>query len=66
MDKILTGIGILFLMIGVVMGIFSGFGLEHSNATPTALIPNFLIDALVAVAFIVIGVFMVILGIKKF
>ncbi len=67
MNSIITGIGILLFIVGLVMGIFSGAGLAHNvTSEPTALLPNYLGDAVIAIALMVIGVLMVILGIKKF
>jgi len=67
MDRIITSIGILLFIVGLVLGIFSGIGLVHSPMpAPTASPPDYLIEAVIAIAFMVIGVLMVILGIKKF
>jgi len=67
MNSIITGIGMLFFIVGLVMGVFSGVGLAHNvTAEPTAITPYYLGDAAIAIAFMVIGVLMVILGIKKF
>jgi hypothetical protein len=68
MDSILTGIGILLFIVGLVLGIVSGIGLVHSLTASNVIAPtpNYLIDAVIAIAFMAIGVLMVILGIKKF
>jgi len=67
MDSILTGIGILLLVVGLVLGIFSVIVLVHSvTPLPAANTINWLVEAVIAIAFMVIGVLMVILGIKKF
>ena len=64
MNSILTGIGILLFIVGLVMGYASGMGLVHNvSIRPT---PNWLMEAVIAIVFMVIGVLMVILGIKKF
>ena len=67
MNSILTGIGILLFIVGLVLGVFSGIGLVHNVTTePTAITPYYLGDAVIAIALMVIGVLMVTLGFKKF
>ncbi len=64
MDKILTGIGILLFIVGLVMGYASGMGLVHNvSIRPT---PNWLIEAVIAIGLMVVSGLMVIFGIKKF
>ena len=65
MNGILVGIGILLLIAGLVTGYASGMGLAHNYASirPT---PDWLIEAVIAIALMGVGAFMVILGIKKF
>jgi divalent metal cation (Fe/Co/Zn/Cd) transporter len=64
MDRILTGIGVLLFIVGLVTGYASGMGLLHNVSV--SVTPNWLIEAVIAIAFMVVGVLMVILGIKKF
>ena len=64
MDRILAGVGILLFIAGLVMGIASEMGLVHNvSISPST---NWLIEVVIAIAFMVIGVLMAILGIKKF
>ena len=63
MDKIITGIGILLFIVGSVTGYASGIGLAHPVSISDS--PNWLIEAVVAIAFMVVGGLMVIFGIKK-
>ena len=67
MDSILTGIGILLFIVGLVTGIVSGIGLVHSLTVSNVIAPtpNYLIDAVIAIAFMVVGGLMDIFGIKK-
>ncbi len=64
MDRILAGVGILLFIAGLVMGIASGMGLVHNVSIRPST--NWLIEVVIAIAFMVIGVLMAILGIKKF
>ncbi|MGA2523818.1 MAG: hypothetical protein ABSF65_06655 [Candidatus Bathyarchaeia archaeon] len=67
MNSILTGIGILLFIVGLVLGVFSGIGLVHNvTSEPTAITTNWHLEAVTAIAFMVIGVLMVTLGFKKF
>jgi len=65
MNGIVTGIGILLFIVGLVMGIISGIGLAQ-NVNSIGNAPDWPIEAEIAIAFMVIGVLMVTLGFKKF
>jgi hypothetical protein len=67
MKRILVGIGIVLFIIGLVIGYFAGVGLEHNLTVSNTIshITNYLIEAVIAIAFMVVGGFIVILGIKK-
>jgi len=64
MNNIIVGLGIVFLIVGLVTGYTSGIGLTQT-ASPFNT-SNWLVEAMVAAAFMIIGGFMVVLGIKKF
>jgi hypothetical protein len=64
MDSILTGFGILLLIVGLVTGYASGMGLEH-HAAIIAPTQNWFIEAVVAIAFMVAGGLILFFGIKK-
>jgi uncharacterized membrane protein len=67
MNGIITGFGTLLFIVGLVVGILSVIVSVH-NLTPTltAVTVNWHIEAEIAVVFLLIGVIMVTLGIKKF
>jgi uncharacterized membrane protein len=67
MSKILVGIGIVLFIVGLVIGYFAGVGLEHNLTASNIIshITNYLIEAVLAIAFMVIGGLMVIFGLKK-
>ena len=67
MNKILVGIGIVLFAVGLIIGYFAGVGLVH-NVTALNLISHltsYLVDAVIAIAFMVVGGLMVIFGLKK-
>jgi len=53
----------LLFIVGSVTGYASGIGLAHPVSISDS--PNWLIEAVVAIAFMVVGGLMVIFGIKK-
>jgi len=64
MNNIIVGFGIVFLIVGLVTGYASGIGLTQPvSPFPTS---NWLVEAIVAAAFMITGGLMVVLGIKKF
>jgi hypothetical protein len=63
MDRIITGFGILLFTVGLVTGYASALGLEHNVSI--GVTQNWLIEAVVAIAFMVGGGLMVIFGIRK-
>jgi len=66
MNGILTGIGILLFVVGLIMGIISGIGMVVSHPGPTANIPSYGVDAVVAIVFMIIGALMAVFGIRRF
>jgi hypothetical protein len=67
MNRILVSIGIVLFIIGLIIGYFAGVGLEHNLTVSNVIshITNYLIEAVIAITFMVVGGLMVIFGTKK-
>jgi uncharacterized membrane protein len=67
MSRILVGIGIVLIVIGLALGYFSGVAMEHSAITVniTSVVANYLKDMTIGVILVIAGGLIVIFGSEK-